>query len=181
MPMGNLARRSAVSAAVVALLIALTTAGIRAVGSRSAIEPSADDSALTASGSTSFATGGEPLRNSRYKVGGVLAKPRHGSFRVAVGSVVGLYPGNRQRLPLRLSNPLPYPIRIQTATTTATGPHGCPPDTSLLLRTRTFHRLVIGTNRSQSKTLRFGMLKTATDACQNGMFTVTVSVTAVRA
>jgi hypothetical protein len=111
----------------------------------------------------------------------LLAKPRHGSFRVAVGSVGGLYPGKLQRLPVRLTNPLPYPIRIQTATTTATGPRGCPPDTSLLLRTRTFHRLTIRTNRSQSKTLRFGMLKSATDACQNGTFTVTVSVMAVRA
>ena len=128
-----------------------------------------------------LATGSEPPGGGRDDVGGAPAKPRHRSFNVAVGSVEGLYPGKRQRLPVRFSNPLPYPIRIQTATTTATGPHGCPPDASLLLRTRTFHRLVIGTNRSRSKTLRFGMLKAATDACQRGTFTVTVSVTAVRA
>lgn len=131
--------------------------------------------------STSFASGVDPLHDSRYAVGGVLAKPRHDSFKVAVGSIAGLYPGKRQRLPVRFTNPLPYPIRIQTATTTATGPRGCPPDASLLLRTRRFHHLVIGTNRSQSKTLRFRMLKTATDACQNAIFTVTVSATAVRA
>jgi hypothetical protein len=174
-------RRRPALIALVALLIALATAGMHAVGSRSAAGPSGDDSVLTGSGSTSFATGGQPPGGGRYDVGGVLAKPRHGSFKVVVGSIEGLYPGQRQRLPVRLSNPLPYPIRIQTATTTATGPRGCPPDTSLLLRTRTFHRLVIGTNRSQSKTVRFGMLKAATDACQNGTFTVTVSVTAVRA
>jgi hypothetical protein len=177
----SLRRRPALLLALAALLIALGSAGIYAATTRSATRPSSSDSVLTGSGATSFATGGELVGVGPHGPAGEMLASRHDSFKVVVGSVDGLYPGKRQRLPVRFSNPLPYPIRINTATTTATAPRGCAPDTSLLLRTRTFHHLVVGTNRSQPKTLRFGMLKTATDACQSGTFTVTVSVTAVHA
>jgi hypothetical protein len=177
----SLRRRPALLLVLAALLLALASAGIHAATTRSAIRPTSDDSVLTGSGSTAFATGGDLLGAEAHSSAGVLLAAHHDSFKVTVGNVAGLYPGKRQRLPVRFSNPLPYPIRIDTATTTAAAPRGCPPDTSLLLRTRTFHHLIIGTNRAQAKTLRFGMLKTATDACQDGTFTVTVSVAAVRA
>ena len=178
----SLRRRPALLLALAALLIALASAGIYAATMRSATRPLSDDSVLTGSGTTAFAAGGALVGVGPHgPAGEMLGARHHESFNVVVGSVDGLYPGKRQRLPVRFSNPLPYPIRINTATTTATAPRGCAPDTSLLLRTRTFHHFVIGTNRSQPKTLRFGMLKTATDACQSGTFTVTVSVTAVRA
>ena len=165
-----------------AVLIALTTAALYALGSRSPVPSASDGSVLTASGSTSFANGGEMVGDPRYGVGGAItAAARRGPFKVALGTVSGLYPGKKQRLRVTFSNPLAYPIRIGTATPTATSPSGCPIDTSLRLRTRTFTHLVIRPNKSERKSLRFGMLKSATDACQNATFTITVSVTAVRA
>jgi hypothetical protein len=189
-------RRRALLLALAAVLITGTLAGLRAVGSDAPASSAHDDSVLTGSGTSTFGTGdvvvvddrdGDgDMRVERAGVDGEASSPsgaagqqRHDSFTVIVGRVSGLYPGKRQRLPVIFSNPLPYPIRIGTVTTTATGPRGCPIDSSLLLRPRTFSHLLIRTNRSQHKTLRFGMLKSATDACQNGAFTVTVSATAI--
>lgn len=103
-------------------------------------------------------------------------------FRITVGNASGLYPGRRNRLQIVFHNPQSVPISVRTATTTATGPAGCPLDTSLVLRTRTFiHRVIVPAHGSKAKSLRFGMRTTATDGCQNGVFTITVTATAVRA
>jgi hypothetical protein len=192
----SLRRRPALLLALAALLITLTTAGVRVVGSHS--HPAPEGAVLTGIGSSSFATGGHVVVDDGVTDGGVRGdgdgidgsagvdgsdpgQQRRTAFTVSVGAVRGLYPGKRQRLPVTFSNPLPYPIRIQSATTMATGPRGCPIDTSLLLRPRAFSHLLIRTNRSQHRTLRFGMLRSATNACQNGTFTVTVTATAMRA
>lgn len=102
-------------------------------------------------------------------------------FTVIVGDVSGLYPGSHNRLSVTFHNTQRVPIRVRTATTSATGPAGCPITTSLRLRTRTFRHLVIPRGSSKLKHLRFGMLKTATDRCEKAVFTVTVRATAVRA
>src|SRR5207342_2842577 len=94
------------------------------------------------------------------------------SFEIVVGNVSGLYPGRLNRIPIVFHNPQPIPISVLTATTTATGPPGCPLETSLILRTRTFrHSVLVPARGSKAKSLRFGMRKTATDGCQNGVFT----------
>jgi hypothetical protein len=181
-------RRPAAYLTVAAVFVAVAAAALYAALPRSSspasIEPSSADSAITATGSTTVGIGGELLGSGSVAAAGDITKPRprrHGGFNVKVGAVSGLYPGKIQRLPVLFSNPLPYPIRIRTATTSATGPAACPPDTSLLLRTRTFPHLIVGTNTSKRKFLRFGMLKSATDACQSGAFTVTVTAKALRA
>jgi hypothetical protein len=181
-------RRPALYFTVAAVLVALAAAALYAALPRSSspaslIEPSSADSAITATGSATVAIGGELLGSGSGTAAGDIMKPRarHGRFGVKVGTVSGLYPGKIQRLPVWFSNPLPYPIRIRTATTSATGPGACPADANLLLRTRTFPHLIVGTNTTKRKFLRFGMLKAATDACQSGAFTVTVTAKAVRA
>jgi hypothetical protein len=177
-------RRPVLYFTVAAVLVALAAAALYAVVTRSAAEPSTEDSALIAAGSTTVATAGELLGSGSGSAAGDLAKPvrhRRGAFDVKVGTVSGLYPGKIQRLPVVFSNPLAYPIRIRTATTSATGPAGCPADENLLLRTRAFPHLVVETNTTKRKSLRFGMLKTAPDACQSGAFTVTVTAKARRA
>jgi hypothetical protein len=103
-------------------------------------------------------------------------------FGITVGNVSGLYPGSHNRIPVTFRNPMPVRISVRTATTWATGPADCPVETSLILRTRTFiHRVLIPPHGSRSKTLRFGMRKAAPDGCQNAVFTITVTATAIRA
>jgi hypothetical protein len=181
-------RRPALYFTVGAVLVAIAAAALYAAMPRSSspaslIEPSSADAAITATGSATVATDGELLGSDSATAAGDITKPtaRHGGFNVKVGTVSGLYPGKIQRLPVVFSNPLPYPIRIRTATTSATGPAACPADANLLLRTRTFRHLIVKTNTTTRKSLRFGMLNTAPDACQSGTFTVTVTAKARRA
>lgn len=104
------------------------------------------------------------------------------AFGITVQPVTGLYPGKRSRLQIVFHNPQPVAISVRTATVTATGPRACPLDTSLILRTRTFvHKVIVPAHGAKAKSLRFGMRKTATDGCQNAVFTLTVTATAVRA
>jgi hypothetical protein len=117
--------------------------------------------------------------NSSSAIADSGSRPR--SFTVRVGSVSGLYPGKVQRLPVVFTNLRPFPIRIRTATTSAAGTARCPAGKSLLLRTQTFRHLVVRAHRSTRTTLRFGMLKTAPDACQHKSFAITVTARAVRA
>ena len=103
-------------------------------------------------------------------------------FEVTVGNLGGMYPGSSEALPLSFMNPESFDIKVTTLQIDAVADStGCPTTylqypTSVALAPAVVLSRKGGTG---STTVPVGLKPSATDACQDVSFTVTVTATAV--